>query len=213
MKRNIVIFDTETTGLGSTDEVIQFSAIVMTQLDDKIDFKDVISFYADTNKHIAPGASAVHGITNTELTRLSNGKYFEEQIGKYQDIIDPSVPTIFIAYNIAFDKRLVNQTLEQNGYLPIDFGRTITSMPNDNRGNYNLCLMRYCEQIYTGGKRVKLESIMQKYVKADLQNTLYKKLKAKYNIQDSATDGYHDALYDTVACVVIFIQNKLHLAY
>lgn len=213
MERNIILFDTETTGLGDRDEVIQFSAVVLHQKDGHLSFKDVISFYCDTNVFINPDASAIHGITNDRLKELSGGKFFEEQIIKYPDIINPQIPTIFVAYNIAFDKRLVNQTLLQNGYGAIDFGKNITSMPRSNVGTHNLCLMKYCEQMYTGGRRIKLQTVIDKYVKTNLLDSLYVKLKDTFNITDTATSGYHDALYDTIACTVIFVHNRLHLAY
>lgn len=212
MKRNIILFDTETTGLGNKDEVIQLCAIILTQDGKKLKFKDVINFYCDTNVHIPQEAVNIHGIDNKALYKLSDGKYFEEQLVKCKDFVDPSIPTVYMAYNINFDKRLINQTLEQNGYAPIDFGQQLNFMPADASRNYNVCLMEIAKQAYTNGRRVKLQTLIDKYMDENHLKMLHTKLKAAYKIK-TASDGYHDALYDTVACLVLLTQSKIYLAY
>lgn len=213
MERNIILFDVETTGLKSKDEVIQFSAVVLHQVDDKIKFKNVISFYCDTNIIIPEEVTKINGITNSMLKELSKGKYFEEQICNYPEIVSPSIPTIFVSYGIDFDIRLVNQTLTQNGYDRINFGRKTSTIPKGGDGIYNFCLLELCRQIYGNGTRLKLQTVMKYHVKTNILDSLYLKIRKEYNIKDTAIANFHDALYDTVACVAIFIHNRLHLAY
>ncbi|WP_304427876.1 3'-5' exonuclease [uncultured Clostridium sp.] len=213
MERNIILFDVETTGLKNTDEVIQFSAIVVHQIDNQIKVKNVISFYCDTNIIISPEASKVNGITNSMLKELSGGKYFEEQICKYPEIVSPSIQTVFVSYGIDFDTRLVNQTLSQNGYDRINFGRKFSNIPRSGDGISCFCLLELCRQIYGRGTRLKLQYVMQHHIKTNLLDSLYFKMKKEFNIPSSALDGFHDSLYDSVACLAIFIHNRLHLAY
>lgn len=212
MRRNIIVFDTETTGVGIKDEVIQFCGILLEQRDDRLTIAKVVNFYCDTNKHIPQDAINVHGIDNKLLYELSEGKYFEECISSFSEFINPTIPTLYMSYGISFDKRLINQTLEQNGYSPIDFGNTLSSMPVDMKVNSNICLLQLCSQIYNNSYKIKLASLLNKEPLKKTLDLLYNKLKAACKIK-TANDTYHDAFYDTVACLVILMHSKLYLSY
>lgn len=101
------IFDTEGTGLTNKDEVIEFSGILTG--DSINDFQDAIDFYAMTSVPIHPKALEVHGIDRKTLYERSGGKYFETQ---FNDILPKIKDCSFVGYNVSFDTRLVNSTLQ-----------------------------------------------------------------------------------------------------
>lgn len=71
----IVVYDTETTGLTKSDEVIQFSAIVMN---DTLYTESLVNFYCNTQVPISTGAFSTHGIDKARLFQLSEKKVFED---------------------------------------------------------------------------------------------------------------------------------------
>ena len=69
-----VIFDTETTGLGNNDEVIQFSCMY---LNENFKLNGIDDFYCMPTAEISAGAMAVHHLTLNKVRKLSGQKFFE----------------------------------------------------------------------------------------------------------------------------------------
>lgn len=104
---NVLILDTETTGMNDDDEIIQIA---------------IINTHGETYFHtflrpqivVSDEAFAVHGISSESLARVPR---FVDVYGTLQEILhDREV----IAYNAEFDKRMIEQTCRKNGLLPID---------------------------------------------------------------------------------------------
>ncbi len=97
-KSKIILFDTETTGTNSDDQIIEIGAIV-EDLDEA--YEQYYELCATTNnKLIDVNAMAVHGIRNEELA----GKQPFEQSDFYKRVQELNTPTNYlVAHNLPFD--------------------------------------------------------------------------------------------------------------
>lgn len=111
-----VIFDVETTGMSKRDEVIQFSAIVVP---DKVHTvccpEKMVNFYCETQVPISAGAFNVHQLSRQKLHVLSEGMVFEDNWLNFVDSLREH-QVVWVDWSVgAFDERLINQTLTNNG--------------------------------------------------------------------------------------------------
>ncbi len=206
----IVVLDTETTGIGPTDEVIQISTIC---LDEKLNIINASNDYCKISMPVPAEATAVHGITNKTLEELSGNKYLEDHVAELDYLCDAK-DTIFIGYNIAFDIEKINYSLTNAGYPPIDFGVNVNTIPKETRGNnYNICLMKSLKSYldYPGRWR-KLSAMYKTYVDIPDQVVLNLKdeiVRLSGICPGHGADNYHDALYDTLITTLLF-NNFIH---
>jgi len=97
LESGFVIFDTETTGLGRTAEIVQIGIVdnhghaVMNQL-------------LRPQGPIDPGASRIHGITDEQV---SDAPTFPEVYDSLRAIM---ANRIIVAYNADFDRKMLYQT-------------------------------------------------------------------------------------------------------
>lgn len=101
-----IILDTETTGLGDKDQVIQVAAIDMAgnPLIDRLIMPTV---------PITDGARKVHGI---HLKALENAPYFIGITAELQRVLHAA--EVVIIYNADYDNRLITQTLKAHNEAP-----------------------------------------------------------------------------------------------
>ncbi len=99
-----VIWDTETTGLGNSDEIIQIGVLGS---DGSVPFDSLIR--PTRRERISPEATAVHGITISMLVDQPT----------YPEIVDELIPILkgksVIAYNAEYEERILRQTVKRNG--------------------------------------------------------------------------------------------------
>ena len=97
MNRRFYVLDTETTGLGKHDEIVQIG-IVDKKGDMAMDelIKPTIS--------IPPGASKVHGIYDRHV---ENAPYFKDIYAELSKLL---AGQLVIAYNMKFDRRMIQQS-------------------------------------------------------------------------------------------------------
>lgn len=203
-----LIFDTETTGLHSQDEVIQFSGLI---LDNNLKLKRGYNWYCDTQHEINKDAAAVHGITKKMLHDLSGGKVFEDHWFTMLNGIDMTEGITFIGWNVDFDKRLINQTLNNNGLDEFDFGRKVTTLRNS-PDVYSFDLMKAVANLMVGRDRLKLEQAL-KMISMD-ETTLkkrYSRLASKFT--NVVEKDFHNALYDTYVTYEIFSEFAMKFMY
>lgn len=197
------LYDTETTGLQNKDEVIQFAGYL---LDEKFRKLDIVNFYSYTQVPIHKKAYEAHRIDKKLLWKLSGGRTFEEQIFKYDFIRDENDIT-FIGYNVQFDNRLVNQTLKNNGYDPIDFGIKTNSLSKET-GRYNLDLMRILATLLNHNISMKLNVATRKIRSRSITeiNKVFDVIFENFGIPSDLPQGlkddieiskFHNALYDS----------------
>ena len=104
-KNDYVILDTETTGLGNNDVIVQ---IGITNLDGNVLLDTLIK--PTKRKRMNPEASAANGIT---MKMLKNSPTFKEIYPKFKEIIKNKK---ILIYNNTFDVRLLNQTASQDEF-------------------------------------------------------------------------------------------------
>lgn len=110
----VVFLDTETTGLGSDAEIIQFSAIRydMTasgtdRYFEKVDYMDI---FIKPKNEVSEKITSITGITNEMLTCAEPEEAVARSVFNY--ISD----AVIIGYNIGFDIRMLNQMANRTGY-------------------------------------------------------------------------------------------------
>lgn len=109
MTRGFYVLDTETTGLGKHDEIVQIGIVDQngkTAMDELI--KPTIS--------IPPGASRVHGIYDRHV---ENAPYFKDIYAELSELLKNQT---VIAYNMTFDRRMLKQSGAKDG-LHINWGK------------------------------------------------------------------------------------------
>jgi DNA polymerase-3 subunit epsilon len=104
-KGKYVILDTETTGLGKNDVIVQ---IGITDVNGNILLESLVK--PSKRKRISKDATAIHGI---HIKILENMPSFKDLYGDFIKIIKGK--TVLI-YNAEFDIRLLMQTVDQDGF-------------------------------------------------------------------------------------------------
>ena len=99
-----VILDTETTGLGLTDEIIQIGILAP---DERVVLDSLVRALA--RESIPAAATAVHGIT---LERLAGAPTFPELAPRIAEAVRERR---IVAYNAEYDRRLLTQTALMTG--------------------------------------------------------------------------------------------------
>jgi DNA polymerase-3 subunit epsilon len=132
-KEKYVILDTETTGLGQNDVIVQIGII---DLDGNVLLDTLIK--PTLRKRMSPEATAVHGIS---MKMLNDQPTFLEIYPKFKEIIKGKK---ILIYNNAFDVRMIEQTCKQDE-ISLDGFSTLCLMKlnavyqnewNDYYGNY-----------------------------------------------------------------------------
>lgn len=106
----VVVLDVETTGRGSTHQVVEVSGVIYeTEFDEVIGEFDTL---VRPTRSIDSEASEIHGLRASDLSMAPT---FEE--------VGPMFARLFhrrpvIAYNVQFDSRILNEEFQRNG---IDF--------------------------------------------------------------------------------------------
>lgn len=93
-----VILDTETTGLGSSDEIVQIAIINTTN-------QVLLDTLVQVQMSIPRAASDIHGITKKHL---KDAPFIEDILDQIRSILERKT---VIAYNAAFDGRMLQQSI------------------------------------------------------------------------------------------------------
>ncbi len=102
LSQPLVVFDTETTGLGDDAEIVEIAVI---DSNGEILMDELVR----PVNPVPPGARAVHGITDATLV---NAPTFDALLPTITDLFHGKVVT---AYNLDFDLRLLKQSASQRG--------------------------------------------------------------------------------------------------
>lgn len=97
MNRRFYVLDTETTGLGRQDEIVQIGIVDQ-------DDKPVMDELIKPTIPIPPGASKVHGIYDSDVEDAPNFKDIYTELSKLL------AGQMVIAYNMTFDRRMMRQS-------------------------------------------------------------------------------------------------------
>ncbi len=189
---NYAVFDTESTSVGATAEVIQFSAVLLKE---NLQVERITNFYCYTQEPIDPQAAEIHHLTPEFLMEQSRGKTFEDNFLQLDWIYKADL--IWVGYNVGFDTRVVNNTLTRNGLPKYDFGKPVVRLSNQ-KGHRTFDLMRFYATLNNGYNR-KLSVVAQSlpYSNEKLE-ALYKKFLTVVGSDISNPLTYHNALYDVM---------------
>ena len=191
------IFDTETTGTGKFDEVVELGGI---WLDEQFKICDVFHKYWLPLKLFDPKAASVNGLSMKLLSEKTS-RFIEQDIYKIsQDNV------CYIEWSsLGFDKKMINQTLSLHGYDQIDFGRDTKSIKALRR--QHIIVQDIITNGVCGGQPGRLRDIAERVLSLDerqMVNSLERKL---FN-----TDGsYHSASYDALITAIIVVKYKDYL--
>lgn len=210
-----ICFDTETTSCikktlrTNGGEVIQFSGIIF---DDKFNIEKVINRYCTTAQVFDSRASSVHKLNDNLVMELSQGKFFE-QIVLEEGLRDFSNIT-WIGFNsINFDIPLMNQTLIQNGYPSIYFGKTVNTLSFDRKGIFKYdCMLPL--GISLSGRQQKLSTLTNRYLGEELFIEKCKTFRKAYNIIEpnkNENSFFHNAVYDSFALYLLLYKCRAYL--
>lgn len=140
-----IVVDTETTGFGRRSEVLEV-AIIDADTGEVLYDTPVLPAGP-----IQSAASAVHGLTRTELKRLGAEPWPAHHEVVAQIIYEAG---LVLAYNADFDRRLLEQTAERYGFdLPAADWRCIMRGYAQNRRSLTLSEACRREGITAGGHR------------------------------------------------------------
>ena len=196
----VVVYDCETTGYTKSDEVIQFSAIVMN---DTLYTESLINFYCNTQVPISAGAFSTHGIDKARLFQLSEKKVFEDNWLEFIESLQGNNIVLVSWSQGGFDERLINQTLANNGlkdYFHFNYYRDLQKCMEQKESVFDL-MGAVCHKI--GRSRISLQAAATKlpYTKAQI-NHVYDGIAAQAPNVDF-TQRYHNSLYDTFVTFLI----------
>lgn len=203
----LVLYDTETTGLGPKDEVIQYCCMI---LDESLNLMKIHDVYCMSTIQIDPGAFKVHNLTREFIYEKSHGKFFEELFEDIKKDFDDDI-VIFVAFNDKFDMRLINQTLI-NANLPVfDFGEKINSLAQKKSGIYHLDLMKAAADYFNFRKGyISLDKTLEKLGKQDCINK-YNDLNKITKYENDRDNYHHNARFDVFALWYIIYNLKGYL--
>ncbi len=113
-QENIVVYDTETTGLDlSKDQIVQISAI---KLDGKGNIVDTLDSMIVPTVEISSAAFETHGFS-MEYIRKHGGVTTKEGLGRFSAFCEGAV--LVGHNNLAYDRILVDRQLRENGLPPL----------------------------------------------------------------------------------------------
>lgn len=195
-----IIMDTETTGLTKTDEVIQFSAVVLEDLrPDRL-----VNFYCETQVPVSAGAFNVHHLDNAKLHKLSESQVFEDNWLEFVDSLRGAKQVWIDWSSGGFDERLINQTLVNNGlddYFHFPRCRTLTECSQNMISEFDLmgALRRKLSR-----RSMKLEDAANTlpYTREQI-NFVYDKVTASVPNMDKES-RFHNAMYDAFVTYLVF---------
>lgn len=115
MNRRFYVLDTETTGLGPSDEILQIAVVDQQG-------NPVLDQLINPGAPISPGAARVHGITEAQVATAPVFRQLYIPLSKLL------AGATVIAYNMDFDWRMLQQTTARNGLPDIRIGKRDCAM-------------------------------------------------------------------------------------
>ncbi len=114
-KEQIVVYDTETTGLDLTkDEIVQLSAIKLNAAGETV---DTIDLWIEPTVPLEEGAIRTHGFT-LETIRQNGGTSAKEALVRFADFCKGCV--LVGHNNLSYDRPLLERQLQENDLPPIE---------------------------------------------------------------------------------------------
>ena len=148
-----ICFDTETTGLKKTDQVI---SIALVCVETGSEYHSLIRASVPTD----PRAQTVHGITAAELVRAPTWKQVCDEVRDFLRALGSSYT--LHAHNLAFDLRLLRQSAEAHGGPPMFSAQAVQTAV------CTLCLARRSNKSTKASASTKLSAIYRSVVGTEM---------------------------------------------
>ncbi|AFC21725.1 DNA polymerase exonuclease subunit [Cronobacter phage vB_CsaM_GAP32] len=131
---NVMVLDTETTGVDDDSDIIEFSASFPVSANDS--FEDVYNYtsrFKPTND-VPPDASAIHFITTEDLVNeLTYAEKSEEFYPLFQ------IKQYYVGHNVQFDRRMLRKNHERF------FGTEVPEFENDDSW---ICTLKLAKKLF-----------------------------------------------------------------
>ena len=199
-------FDTETTGLGDTDEVIQIGGVIT---DESLKPIRAYCYNADTTApFIHPKVTAINKLTLEILRTTARDIYIEQVLNDFiKEFYADDV--IFCGYNVKFDIRMLNNSI-RNDNLKVNFGKKITPPLLPKVGAWNLDVADYFAFNTSNGRRFpKLSNLALKMTDVyDQFISEYTMLPINSNLPSGMLHlDSHNSLYDSIITFLLFREQ------
>lgn len=109
--KSVIVFDTETTGLGNSAKIIQFSAIRYLITNEGLREEAMMDLFINPEEPLSEKIIELTGITDRILRYANPEKQEVEGIFKFLESAD-----LWAAYNCTFDMRMLFQMSKRTGY-------------------------------------------------------------------------------------------------
>lgn len=191
MDKNLIIFDTETTGF-NPGQIIQISYILVENR--KISAKN---FFFIVDK-VSKEAEEVHGFSLDKIKKLTSRKFEDDSS---EILIDFQSSNIIIGHNVSFDKRFMDK----------EYSALHVSSPiNDDLDDHEIfCIMKEFKE-FCGAKdkngRLKNPSLSDLIKKLNISES---KIKSYSKFLFNKVPGPHDARFDASATFLCYIKYNL----
>lgn len=171
----VVFLDTETSGLKNSDVILSAAYIVADSASMEVLESGKLYFY-DEEERCCNEALEVHHLTPEFLVKYASD--YETNIKKLFELVHNGV---IIGHNIAFDIRMINQTLAQWGMKAKPYLTICTMYETKNMNN---------------GKFFKLVKLLEK---VGIPDKLVEKHRTNIFGESELGLGFHSADFDTAA--------------
>lgn len=170
----VVVFDTETTGLEDTDDVVQIAAIVMK---DGVESVSQAVYLKNQVPIDGTGAQAVNGLTDEFLRK--EGLEPEGVLLNFLELLNKPIEeegkVLLVAHNLSFDARMIENMLDRYG------------LPSIPAGTIGCCTKEFVKSL--------------KLPKTILPGNHLRNCIKAFDLNAQNT---HDAMDDTRACLELF---------
>ena len=170
----VVVYDTETTGLEDTDDVVQIAAIVMK---DGVESVSQAVYLKNRVPIDGTGAQAVNGLTDEFLRK--EGLEPEGVLLNFLELLNKPIEeegkVLLVAHNLSFDARMIENMLDRYG------------LPSIPAGTIGCCTKEFVKSL--------------KLPKTILPGNHLRNCIKAFDLNAQNT---HDAMDDTRACLELF---------
>lgn len=152
---SIIFVDTETTGLGASDRIVQIAWVVHTL--DGYQVKSENHVIKPVGFEIPQKATAIHGITTQEA--IDGGEDLDMVLRRFME--DSLKSSLIVGHNISFDVRMIDQEFPRIGSAynlnliekccTMYKSKIYCSIPTDKRGWKNPNLKELYKKLFNTG--------------------------------------------------------------
>lgn len=187
---NIIVLDTETTGVDDDSDIIEFSASF--PMSDNDSFDDVYNYTSrfKPTHDVPPDASAIHFITTEDL---ENEQSFVDKSSEFYPLFE--IKQYYVGHNVQFDRRMLIKNNERH------LGGEVAEFENDESW---ICTLKLAKKLFAEDPEFKNLTLSYLWFKFELNKTCTHKI-----VPHSAEDDVYMCYKVLSHLVNIAIQRGL----